>query len=203
MNTAPICAKSPLQRVNRLFSKIKDMEITKTFFDGIVLMKPRLFPDNRGYFLETHHARKYTAQGLSETFVQDNLAHSKKGVLRGLHYQHPRPQGKLIFVVQGEIFDVVVDIRKDSPTFGKWFGVVLSASNHMQLYIAPGFAHGYCVISDTSDVFYKCTDFYNPEYEQTLMWNDPAIGIEWPIKNPSISEKDARGKLLREAILPG
>ena len=179
------------------------MKVSDTPLVGIKLIVPDIFPDNRGYFLETYHATKYDVEGLEGTFVQDNLSHSKKNVLRGLHYQYPGAQGKLIYVTQGEIFDVAVDIRKDSPTLGKWYAVTLSAQNHWQLYISPGFAHGFCVMSDTAEIIYKCTDFYNPAHEHTLLWNDPTVAITWPVAQPIISEKDAGGKRLQEAMLPG
>ena len=179
------------------------MKVSDTPLVGLKLIVPDAFPDNRGYFVETYHATKYALEGLDESFVQDNLSHSKKNVLRGLHYQYPGAQGKLIYVTQGEIFDVAVDIRKDSPTLGKWYAVTLSAQNHRQLYISPGFAHGFCVLSDTAEVIYKCTDFYNPAYEHTLLWNDPTLAITWPVAQPIISEKDAGGKRWQEAMLLG
>ncbi|HLQ27259.1 MAG TPA: dTDP-4-dehydrorhamnose 3,5-epimerase [Acidiferrobacterales bacterium] len=179
------------------------MKVSDTPLVGLKLIVPDVFPDNRGYFVETYHATKYDLEGLDESFVQDNLSHSKKNVLRGLHYQYPGAQGKLIYVTQGEIFDVAVDIRKDSPTLGKWYAVTLSAQNHRQLYISPGFAHGFCVLSDTAEVIYKCTDFYNPAYEHTLLWNDPTLAITWPVAQPIISEKDAGGKRWQEAMLLG
>ena len=179
------------------------MKVSDTPLVGLKLIVPDVFPDNRGYFVETYHATKYDLEGLDESFVQDNLSHSKKNVLRGLHYQYPGAQGKLIYVTQGEILDVAVDIRKDSPTLGKWYAVTLSAQNHRQLYISPGFAHGFCVLSDTAEVIYKCTDFYNPAYEHTLLWNDPTLAITWPVAQPIISEKDAGGKRWQEAMLLG
>jgi dTDP-4-dehydrorhamnose 3,5-epimerase len=179
------------------------MEVTDLAIAGLKLIQPRVFSDARGYFLETHHQRKLSAAGFDQGFVQDNLSFSKRGVLRGLHYQYPNWQGKLVSVVQGEVFDVAVDIRRGSPTFGKWFGVVLSESNHLQLFVPAGFAHGFCVTSDNAHVSYKCTDFYNPQNEHTLLWNDPELGIDWPVDAPLLSEKDAQGKTLREAMIPG
>ncbi len=179
------------------------MEITRLPLPGLLLVEPKVFRDDRGAFLETHHLRKYAAQGLPDMFVQDNLSYSNKGVLRGLHYQYPKWQGKLVSVIAGEIFDVAVDLRRDSPGFGKWFGVVLSERNHLQLYVPPGFAHGFVVTGDAASVYYKCTDFYQPEQEHTILWNDPAIGIDWPVREPLLSPKDAAGTLLAEAILPG
>jgi len=179
------------------------MEVTNLSIAGLKLIQPRVFGDARGYFLETHHQRKLSAAGFNEVFVQDNLSFSTRGVLRGLHYQYPNWQGKLVSVVQGEIFDVAVDIRKGSPTFGKWFGMVLSENNHLQLFVPGGFAHGFCVLSDSAHVSYRCTDFYNPQQEHTLLWNDPEIGIEWPIDAPLLSDKDAQGKPLHAAFIPG
>lgn len=179
------------------------MEITNLAIAGLKLIQPQVFSDSRGYFLETYHPRKLSVAGLDQMFVQDNLSFSQRGVLRGLHYQYPNWQGKLVSVVQGEVFDVAVDIRKGSPTFGKWFGVVLSESNHLQFFIPGGFAHGFCVTSETAHVNYKCTDFYNPQQEYTLLWNDPDIGIEWPVTEPILSDKDAQGKPLNAAFIPG
>jgi dTDP-4-dehydrorhamnose 3,5-epimerase len=179
------------------------MEILDLPLVGLRLLKPRLFHDDRGYFLETWNQKALANAGFSEKFVQDNQSFSKRGVLRGLHYQFPTWQGKLVFVLHGEIFDVAVDVRRDSPTFGKWYGVTLNDRTHEQLYIPPGFAHGFCVTSDTARVMYKCTDYYAPAEEHTLAWNDPAIGIHWPVSNPIVSAKDAQGKLLKDAFIPG
>ena len=179
------------------------MEIVDLPLAGLRLIKPRLFTDDRGYFLETWNQKALANAGFSEKFVQDNQSFSKRGVLRGLHYQFPTWQGKLVFVLQGEIFDVAVDIRRDSPTFGKWYGVTLNDKTHEQLYLPPGFAHGFCVTSETALVMYKCTDYYAPAEEQTIAWNDPAIGIHWPVSNPIVSAKDTQGKLLKDAFIPG
>ncbi len=179
------------------------MDILDLPLAGLKLIRPRIFPDPRGYFLETYQQQRFKNEDLSVRFVQDNLSFSKRGVLRGLHYQYPTWQGKLVFAVQGEIFDVAVDIRRDSPTFGKWYGVVLNDRTHEQLYVPPGFAHGFCVLSETARVMYKCTDFYAPGEEHTLVWNDPAVGIDWPVKDPILADKDAQGKLLRDAFIPG
>ncbi|MDA8364445.1 MAG: dTDP-4-dehydrorhamnose 3,5-epimerase [Gammaproteobacteria bacterium] len=168
---------------------------------GLKLVKPQVFEDARGYFLETYHLQKFGAEVVRDAFVQDNLSNSKRGVLRGLHYQNPHPQGKLVAVIEGEIFDAVVDIRRDSPTFGKWFGVTLSESNHLQIYVPPGFAHGFCVTSEHARVLYKCTDFYSPGSEHTIIWNDPEIGIAWPVHQPVLSDKDAQGVRLRDALI--
>ena len=174
------------------------MIIETTPLAGLLLVKPDVFGDERGFFQETWNLRRYTEAGLDRHFVQDNLSLSRKGILRGLHFQNPGPQGKLVYVLQGEVFDVAVDVRADSPTFGQWYGAILSAENHHQLFVPEGFAHGFCVTSETALFAYKCTDFYNPKAEFSLLWNDPDIGIEWPIKNPGLSEKDQNGQPLSE-----
>ena len=156
------------------------------------MIEPDVFRDPRGFFMETFHARKFRLQGLPETFVQDNHSRSTRGVLRGLHYQLEHPQGKLVRVVSGEVLDVAVDIRKGSPFFGKWAGAVLSEENLKQIYIPPGFAHGFCVLSERADVLYKCTDFYTPGDEYGIAWDDPDIGIEWPELDYVLSDKDRR-----------
>jgi dTDP-4-dehydrorhamnose 3,5-epimerase len=179
------------------------MEIIDLPLAGLKLIRPRVFPDNRGYFLETYQSKRFANEDIGERFVQDNLSFSRKGVLRGLHYQYPHWQGKLVFVVEGEVFDVAVDIRRDSPTFGKWHGVMLNDKTHEQLYVPPGFAHGFCVTSESARVLYKCTDHYAPGEEYTLLWNDPEIGIDWPIQQPVLSDKDAQGKPLKDAFIPG
>ncbi len=181
---------------------MSNLEVSDLPLAGLKLLKPRVFDDARGHFLETFHLEKFAAHGIPEAFVQDNLSYSGQGVLRGLHYQYPHWQGKLVFVLQGEIYDAVVDIRRNSPTFGKWFGIVLSEHNHLQLYVPPGFAHGFCVTSDNARVMYKCTDFYSPGNEHTILWNDPAIGIAWPVTKPVLSEKDAKGATLRDVLIP-
>lgn len=178
------------------------MDIIDTPLSGLKILKPKVFADGRGYFFELHNQRNLQNLGFSEVFVQDNLSFSRRGVLRGLHYQYPGWQGKLVSAVSGEIFDVVVDIRKDSPTFGQWHGEVLSADNHHQLYVPAGFAHGFCVTSDTAHVMYKVTDYYHPEREHALLWNDPAVGIVWPVQQPVLSAKDAAGKPLKDLMLP-
>ncbi len=176
------------------------MDIIDTPLAGLKCLVPRLFPDDRGYFLETYHAHKYAPVVGGAPFVQDNLSHSRRGVLRGLHYQFPDWQGKLVFPVSGEIFDVAVDIRADSPTAGQWYGVVLSAKDHRQLYVPPGFAHGFCVLSETADVIYKCTALYNPGAEFTLAWDDPAVGVAWPVADPVVSAKDRQGRSLAAVL---
>lgn len=167
----------------------------------VVLIEPRVFWDERGFFMETYKLSDFAAFGINEKFVQDNHSRSIRGVLRGLHYQNPpKAQGKLVRVLAGEIFDVAVDIRKGSPTYGKWVGIKLSAENKRMLYIPPGFAHGFCVLSDVAEVLYKTTAEYDPSCEAGIIWNDPDIGIDWPIKTPIISPKDASWPNLANAV---
>jgi dTDP-4-dehydrorhamnose 3,5-epimerase len=161
-----------------------------TAIPDVLIIEPDVHKDDRGYFMETYHTKRYREMGIDVTFVQDNLAHSTKGTLRGLHYQQPNAQAKLVQAIQGEIFDVAVDIRSGSPTYGKWVGEKLSVTNNKQLFIPIGFAHGYCVLSDTALVSYKCSSFYSPEDEKGILWSDPDLKIEWPLKNPLVSEKD-------------
>lgn len=167
------------------------MKITPTRLAEVLLIEPQVFTDDRGFFMQTWHKREFAAQGLGADFVQDNQSQSSRGVLRGLHYQLQRPQGKLVRVADGCVFDVAVDIRRGSPQFGAWVGVELSADNRRQLYIPPGFAHGFCVLSERADVLYKCTDYYAPQDEHGIRWDDPAIGIEWPGSGFVVSAKDA------------
>jgi dTDP-4-dehydrorhamnose 3,5-epimerase len=174
------------------------MRILNTDLPGVLLIEPDVFRDARGHFLETFHERKYREAGIRHSFVQDNQSRSLRGTLRGLHAQLLTPQGKLIRALQGEIFDVAVDIRPGSPTFGKWTGATLSADDFRQMFIPPGFAHGFCVLSDFADVAYKCTDFYDPADEIGLRWNDPDVGIAWPIREPLLSDKDAALPTLAE-----
>jgi dTDP-4-dehydrorhamnose 3,5-epimerase len=157
---------------------------------GLLLIEPALFRDQRGLFCETFHAGRYAETGLAERFVQDNFSRSLRGTLRGLHYQEPHAQGKLVMVVEGAVYDVVVDIRKGSPTFGKWQGFNLTSDDYRQLYVPPGCAHGFCVISEQASVLYKCTDFYSPNDERGIIWNDPALAIPWPVSAPLLSPKD-------------
>ena len=159
---------------------------------GVVIIEPDVHKDSRGFFLETYHAEKYLAGGIAGSFVQDNHSRSVKGTLRGLHLQLSRAQGKLVRVIEGEIFDVAVDVRRGSPTFGKWVGITLSAENFRQCYLPPGFAHGFAVMSPVAQVEYKCTDIYDPKSELGIAWNDPAIGINWPVAEPLLSERDTR-----------
>jgi dTDP-4-dehydrorhamnose 3,5-epimerase len=169
-----------------------------TDLPGVVILEPRVFGDPRGYFFETYNQARYREAGVAETFVQDNLSFSAHGVLRGLHFQNPHAQAKLVSVLQGEVYDVAVDIRVGSPTFGKFVGVILSGENKRQLYIPQGFAHGFCVTSETALFTYKCSDVYAPEHEGGIAWNDPDIGIRWPIDRPNLSAKDQKYPRLKE-----
>lgn len=170
------------------------MEVEHVSLDGVILIKPRVWEDSRGYFLETWNKKRYGEFGIDVSFVQDNYSCSKQHILRGLHFQYPHPQGKLVSISYGEVFDVAVDIRIDSPTFGQWFGTILSANNHHQLWIPPGLAHGFCVLSETAHFHYKCTDYYYRDYEDAIRWDDPDLGIEWPIEHPILSEKDTQAQ---------
>lgn len=166
------------------------MHVTKTKLDGVMLIQPKVFIDERGFFKETFQAERYAELGIDQTFVQDNYSSSLKGVLRGLHLQKMRPQGKLVSCIRGAIYDVAVDVCPYSNTFGEYVGFELTEENHLQLWIPPGYAHGFCVLSDVADFQYKCTDLYCPEDEGGLIWNDPDVDIDWPIQNPQLSEKD-------------
>ena len=170
---------------------------------GLRLFRPPVFADARGHFLELFHEARFAELGITEPMVQDNLSYSRARVLRGLHFQAPGWQGKLVSVLRGSIFDVAVDLRRGSPTFGAWHGVNMSAKTHDQLWVPAGFAHGFCVTGDEALVLYKCTTFYQPQHEHTLLWNDPDLGISWPVEDPLVSDKDARGKRLRELPLAG
>jgi dTDP-4-dehydrorhamnose 3,5-epimerase len=175
------------------------MKVTELELPGLLLIEPKRFGDDRGWFSETWQAPRYREAGIKETFVQDNLARSAKGVLRGLHAQFPHPQGKLVQVLEGSVFDVAVDLRQGSPTFGRWYGVGLTGERPMQFYVPPGFGHGYCVLSDTALFGYKCTDLYHPKAEVGVRWNDPEIGIEWPLNGePLLSDKDMYAPLLKD-----
>ena len=176
------------------------MEVLETSLPGGMLIKPKVFGDARGFFLETYSTKRYQEAGINLEFVQDNYSRSANGVLRGLHYQLNHPQGKLVSVNRGEVFDVVVDIRTGSPNFGKWYSVILNEENHHQLYVPPGFAHGFVVMSDIVDFCYKCTDYYNPADEQGICWNDPTINIQWPVTNPTLSNKDGLNPTLETQI---
>jgi len=181
------------------------LKISETQLPGVLIFEPKVFSDERGFFLETWSEKRYRQAGITLSFVQDNTSFSQKGTLRGLHYQHPQLQGKLVQALSGEVLDVAVDIRVGSPTFGKSVGVILTESNHKQMYIPPGFAHGFCVTSETALFSYKCTDYYNASSEGEILWNDPDLGIEWPIEEPILSAKDSNCPLLKdipEASLP-
>lgn len=178
------------------------MEFIPTAIPEVMVVQPRIFNDERGFFLESWQHKKFATNGLNLTFVQDNHSRSKQWTLRGLHYQIRQPQGKLVRVVTGEVFDVAVDMRRSSPTFGKWVGEVLSAVDQRMMWIPPGFAHGFLVLTETADFLYKCTDFYDPGSERTVLWCDPEIGIEWPLPAtvaPSLSPKDAAAPVLAGA----
>jgi len=172
------------------------MKVLETELPGVLVVEPDRFGDERGFFQETWHARRYADAGIPGFFVQDNLSRSHRGVLRGLHFQNPNGQGKLVHVLDGEVFDVAVDIRVGSPHFGKWTGVILSADSGRQLYVPAGFAHGFCITGDTALFAYKCTDFYDRDSEGTIRWDDPDIGIEWPVADPLVSDKDGAAPFL-------
>jgi dTDP-4-dehydrorhamnose 3,5-epimerase len=176
------------------------MQVIERALNGVVLMEPKVFGDARGFFLESFNRRVFTElTGVDRDFVQDNHSRSARGVLRGLHYQILQPQGKLVRVVAGAVFDVAVDLRRSSPTFGQWFGAELSADNKRVMWIPPGFAHGFLVTSDSAEFLYKTTDYWAPEHERSLMWNDPAVGVRWPVEGePLLSQKDRAGKPLSE-----
>ena len=174
------------------------MKFTKTTFPDIFLIEPDVFKDTRGFFMETYNQKKYAEEGIDQVFVQDNYSHSRYGILRGLHYQLKNAQGKLVFVITGEIFDIVVDIRIGSPRFGQWFGTHLSADNRRQIFVPEGYAHGFIVLSENADVIYKCTDFHTPGDEYGIFWADPTIGIDWPIRNPVLSDKGSKNPKLKE-----
>ena len=172
------------------------MEIESTPIAGATLLRPNVHGDARGFFLETWRADRYAEAGIDQPFVQDNHSRSSRGILRGMHFQTTQPQGKLVRVTSGEVFDVIVDCRADSPSCGQWYGVTLTAENHEQLWVPPGCAHGFYALSDSADFLYKCTDYYHPGSEITLAWDDPTVGINWPILNgtlPQVSEKDCHG----------
>ena len=176
------------------------MNVIQTALPGVLILEPKVFGDARGFFYESFNKKTLAPANITAEFVQDNHSRSSQGVLRGLHYQIKQPQGKLVRVVAGEVFDVVVDIRKKSPTFGKWLGEHLSAENKRMLWVPPGFAHGFLVLSDYAEFLYKTTDYWAPEFERTIMWNDPDLGVAWPIQDPpQLSAKDKQGKPLKEA----
>lgn len=174
------------------------MKVTRCDIAGLFIIEPKVFGDARGFFLETWNEQRYRDAGLDMHFVQDNLSSSRRGTVRGLHFQNPNSQGKLVWVIEGEVFDVAVDLRRSSPTFGRWHGVNLSTQNRLQFFVPPGFAHGFAVLSESALFAYKCTELYSPKNEMTLLWNDPAVGIEWPVNEAVLSEKDKKGLRLNE-----
>lgn len=177
------------------------MKVISTPIEDLLIIEPQVFGDERGFFIETWQAARYKEAGIEGDFVQDNHSRSRRGILRGLHYQIQSPQGKLVRVTEGEVFDVAVDLRRSSETFGQWYGVTLSADNHRQVWVPPGFAHGFYVLSESADFNYKCTNYYSPEFERSLLWNDATVGIEWPLvagELPQLSQKDEEGLPLAE-----
>ena len=166
------------------------MNVFPTDLDGVIMLEPDVFGDHRGFFLESYHKQRYSEVGIKETFVQDNLSFSTSNTLRGLHYQHPQGQAKLVQVLEGEIYDVAVDIRYGSPSFGRWTGALLSSENRRQFFIPKGYAHGFCVLSDTALFHYKCSGYYAPQHEGGICWDDPGLGIDWPVNSPTLSERD-------------
>ncbi|HEX5398424.1 MAG TPA: dTDP-4-dehydrorhamnose 3,5-epimerase [Verrucomicrobiae bacterium] len=174
------------------------MNVIACDIPGLLVIEPKVFGDARGFFMELWNRQRYREAGLDWNFVQDNVSLSRRGILRGLHFQNPMAQGKLVYALEGEVFDVAVDIRRGSPTFGKWHGLNLSAENKRQFFIPPGFAHGFAVLSETALFAYKCTEFYSSQHEQALAWNDPDIGIQWPLESPQLSEKDSRAPRLKD-----
>jgi dTDP-4-dehydrorhamnose 3,5-epimerase len=178
------------------------MKFVETKLPGVIKIETTVHGDERGYFMETWQAQRFGEAGINDVFVQDNFSHSSKGILRGLHYQIEKAQGKLVRVIQGEVFDVAVDLRRSSPHYGQWVGDVLSAENKHQLWVPPGFGHGFLVLSEIAEFEYKCTDYYAPEFERSIRWDDPDIGIDWPLRRgeqPVLSAKDAAAPLLRDA----
>ena len=172
------------------------MNVIPTPIKDLLVIEPNVFVDNRGFFMETYALEQYRAIGIGVNFLQDNLSYSHRGVLRGLHFQNPKSQGKLLYVLQGEVYDVAVDIRRSSATFGNWFGIILSGENKRQFWVPPGFAHGFCVTSETVLFSYKCSDYYSPENEHVIRYDDPDIGIQWPNQSPLLSIKDSRAPRL-------
>ena len=179
------------------------MNVIQTELPGVLIIEPKVFGDARGFFMETWHAERYAAAGIPSKFVQDNCSRSSKGILRGLHFQEPKGQGKLVHVLNGAVLDVAVDVRRGSPTFGKHVAVELTDQNRRQLWIPPGFAHGFCVLSESADFLYKSTELYSPEHDAGIAWNDPDVGIAWPVTDPKLSAKDAGLPRLKDAkVLP-
>jgi dTDP-4-dehydrorhamnose 3,5-epimerase len=178
------------------------LKFTETPLPGVIVIDPTVHGDDRGFFMETYRADAFREHGIPDSFVQDNHSRSARGVLRGLHYQEPQPQGKLVRCTHGELFDVAVDIRRGSPKFGHYFGILLTESNKKMLWVPPGFAHGFCALTETADLVYKVTELYRPEYDRCILWNDPDIGIPWPIEEPTLSAKDVTAPRLKDAVLP-
>lgn len=174
------------------------MKFIETSLPGCVVIEPQVFGDSRGFFYESYNESKYREAGIDRKFVQSNVSRSARGVLRGLHYQWPHPQGKLVSVIEGEVYDVAVDIRRGSPTFGQWAGVMLTAENHRHFWIPEGFAHGFCVLSEFATFSYQCTDLYDAKADGGVRWDDPAIGIDWPVSQPLLSDKDSKAALLAD-----
>jgi dTDP-4-dehydrorhamnose 3,5-epimerase len=177
------------------------MKVTETGLPGALIIEPQVFGDSRGFFYESYNEAKYREAGIDRHFVQSNVSRSARGVLRGLHYQWPSPQGKLVSVLEGEVYDVAVDIRRGSPTFGQWTGVMLTAANHRHFWIPEGFAHGFCVVSDFATFSYQCTALYDAKADAGIRWNDAAIGIDWPLSAPLLSDKDAKAPLLADVAI--
>ena len=179
------------------------MNVIETSIPGVLILEPKVFADRRGFFMETYNAERFLQLGIDAQFVQDNHSRSARGVLRGLHFQEPKAQGKLVRCTRGALYDVAVDVRTGSPHFGKWMSIELSEENRKMLWVPAGFAHGFCALSDWADLVYKCTAFYDPQSERSIAWNDPDIGIKWPIAEPNLSPKDAAAPRLKEAkVLP-
>ncbi|WP_369930791.1 dTDP-4-dehydrorhamnose 3,5-epimerase [Xanthomonas sp. NCPPB 2632] len=182
------------------------MKFVETSLPGCIVIEPQVFGDSRGFFYESYNEAKYREAGIDRRFVQSNVSRSARGVLRGLHYQWPHPQGKLVSVLEGEVYDVAVDIRRGSPTFGQWAGVMLTAENHRHFWIPEGFAHGFCVVSEHATFSYQCTDLYDAKADGAVRWDDPAVGIDWPLTDPLLSDKDSKAPLLADVPvdrLPG
>jgi len=177
------------------------LKAIETTLPGVLLIQPDVFGDARGFFMETYHVAKFRELGIDAEFVQDNHSRSARGVLRGLHFQEPNPQGKIVRCPRGAIYDVAVDVRRGSPSFGKWYGIELSEENKRMLWVPPGFAHGFCALTDLAELVYKCTALYDPAADRSIAWNDPAIGIEWPLREPTLSPKDAAAPTLADAPL--
>jgi dTDP-4-dehydrorhamnose 3,5-epimerase len=185
-------------KVSERGASLTAMEILETALNGVLLLEPRVFRDSRGLFLETYRADRYREVGIPGPFVQENHSRSRKGVIRGIHYQLKHPQGKLVRISHGEVYDVAVDLRRGSPTFGQWYAAVLSSENQHQLYVPPGFGHAFCVISESADLINKLSEYYHPEDDYGIIWNDPDIGIPWPVSSPILSERDTKWRRFQD-----